>query len=1087
MSELLIYKASAGSGKTYRLTRNYLLMLYKNPGIYRNILAVTFTNKAAGEMKARILESLYKLASADPAVDGYRADLVRETGRTIEEINKIGRDILTTILNDYSGFYVSTIDKFFQTVIRGFTREIGLQSGYNLELNGERILTEAVDRLMAGLDTTGWLRTWLVSFADERILAGKSWDPNKDIFNLGTEVFREEYREIFDSPVLADGFGERISSYSAKLAGIMGSMDEHLKKTGRSALEIIRVAGLEINDFSNKSSGVAGYFVHLAEKGMVEPGKRVLAALEDPAKWYASASPMRDAIERVVEQQLSKLLKHAVGYYNENLLRYNTASAIYRNIHAFGILNHISLRIREIVHEKNIFLLSDATYFLKKIIEGNPTPFVYEKAGNYFSHFMLDEFQDTSGFQWQNFAPLIENALAQGRSNLIVGDVKQSIYRWRNSDWMILAAEVEKHFNKFSVDVEPLKENWRSHENIVSFNNTLFLKSAEIIASMVKMDALESGAGADFTEGWPELISGIYGDTVQSVPEKFRGTGGYVTAQFHENKSNDAYLLWLKEQLPAKIKDLQDRGYDASDITILVRKGSEGREIASLLLAAGTETNEGYNFNVISNDSLYLTSNPAVNFLVALLNFMKNPADQINLGFIKHEFIRYLENDLELLPDLNSLFMNLTESRDFHRVFGRFYEEFPTIQFLPLYELSEQLISIFELNTNIDNLPYIQAFQDMVLDFVRNETTDINAFLEYWEKSGQAATLGISEAQDAIRIMTIHKAKGLQFRVVIVPYCHWSLTTETGGIRDNILWCNTEATGFDEIPWVPVRYNKELLNSAFRDNYLNEKFHSYIDNLNLLYVAFTRTVEELHIMAGKEVSGSRPAHTGSLLSNILEKDFPGADFKENPEGKQNHFAFGLPHQYSEDREKKFRNAHEQSGLLDTYPVTRTGERLKLNIRNAYLSEIQEDTSLAIGYGTVMHEILSGIRSRDDLNSSVEKAFSKGKITAKQKSEITELLEKSLGSGKTAVWFDGFLAVKTEQDLTYLGRGILRPDRVIYFEDHIEVVDYKFGEKTEERHTKQVREYMKAIGEIEHRKIKGFVWYISLGRIVEVQQ
>ena len=868
MPDLLIYKASAGSGKTYTLTWKYLLMLYRDPSSYRNILAVTFTNKASGEMKARILESLHELATGDSRADGYRLGLVRETGMTNEEIGQQARATLTMILNDYSSFYVGTIDKFFQMVIRGFIREIGLQSGYNLELNSDRILSEAVDRMMSGLDENPWLRSWLVRFADERIFGGKQWDPNKDIFRLGKEVFKEKYREIFDSPVDQEDFEKRLSGYSSKLAGEINHITEFFRKTGSEALEAIARAGLTTEDFLYGSGGVAGYFVKMAAGEMAEPGARVRQALEDRTRWCKSGSPDKHAIERLVDDVLMDRLRRTITFYQSNLRIFHTANAIYKNIFAFGILNHISLRIRETVNEKNVFLLSDATFFLKKIIEGNPTPFVYEKAGNAFSHFMLDEFQDTSGFQWQNFAPLIHNSLSQGRESLIVGDVKQSIYRWRSSDWMILAREVEDYFRNYDVGVEPLTENWRSGENIVRFNNTLFRLAADKLGALVLRDA--SGISDEsFAEDWSRLVSGIYADAMQSVPAKFAGTGGHVTVQFREADTNDAYRDWLKENLPGMIRDLQSRGYRARDITVLVRKGAEGRDVASLLMAENESPGGNVNFNVISNDSLYLQNNPAVNFLAAVLGYLRNPADHINLGFIRHEFMRYLADEPDPSPDLNAVFTNLDESRDIHRVFGRFYSAWERIRFMPLYALTEELIDIFELNHDPENLPYIQAFQDIILDFVRNETNDINAFLDSWDKNGSSATLSISEDQDAIRIMTIHKAKGLQFRVVIIPFCHWSLPPETTGSKDLYLWCSTAGTGFEEMPYVPVKYHKDLLNSHFSRDYLDEKFHTYVDNLNLLYVGLTRAEEELHLMVKKDRDTSKFSNTGSLLFEII--------------------------------------------------------------------------------------------------------------------------------------------------------------------------------------------------------------------------
>ncbi len=1086
MSDLLIYKASAGSGKTYQLTRNYLLMLFREPSAYCTILAVTFTNKASGEMKARILESLYKISAGDPGTAGYVDDIISETKMNGSEVARRAREILSMILNDYSSFYVGTIDKFFQMVIRGFTREIGLQTGYNLELNGDRILTEAVDRLMADLDSDEWLRSWLVKFADERIFSGNSWDPGRDIYRLGTEVFSEKYREIFDDPVSQEEFGKRIASYSSTLSGTLNRISEYLKGKGREAIRVLQDAGLDEEDFAHKGRGVAGYLRRMAEAGPADPGSRVLQAAEDPAKWITATSARREMIIPFVETRLNPLLKDALKYFDDNISLYNTTKAIYQNIYAFGILNTISLKIREISNEKNIFLLSDATFFLKKIIEGNPTPFIYEKAGNYFSHFMLDEFQDTSGFQWQNFAPLIDNSLSRSKSNLIVGDVKQSIYRWRNSDWMILARDVMNYFSHYDIDVRQLNENWRSQENIVAFNNSLFSNASDMISRLILRDTEEAGAMDDYAAAWTGLVRGIYDDALQKVPEKFRGTGGYVTLRFGENGNNDEYNAWLRSNVPGLVRDLQDRGYKAGDITVLVRKGSEGREIASLLLSEDNESGR-YNFNVVSNDSLYLTGNPAVNFLVAILRQLSNPTDRIIAGFIRHEYMRYLALESGEMDDLNALFTGRADSPEIHQAFRRFNEMAGEIRFLPLYELTEQITAIFELNLIPENLPYIQAFQDMVLDFMRNETPDISAFLDYWNKNGSSATLGISEAQDAIRIMTIHKSKGLQFKVVIIPFCHWSLTPDSN--KDLFLWCKTEGKDPGDPGHVPVKYHKDLLNSDFRKEYLDEKFHSLIDNLNLMYVAFTRAEEELHILAKKDADTSKSGNAGSLLYEIITNGrftgdglFPLADPGKYFDPLNLTLLYGTAHTGISRLEP---DTGEETVYLAEYPVSRPGDKLRLNIRNAYISGLQEDMTVALGYGTVMHEILSGIGTLKDPELSVNRAFSQGKINEKQKEEIMALLGERLKDPVAAEWFRDDAGVRSERDLFKTGKGILRPDRVIYHNGSVTVVDYKFGNIISRAHERQVKEYMEALQEIRHMPVKGYVWYFSMGQIVEV--
>lgn len=1082
MSTLNIYKSSAGSGKTHTLTLNYLSLLLKSEKAYRSILAVTFTNKAAAEMKDRILNSLYLLYTKDEKVDKLFSQLEGLTSLTKEQIHKRSGDILLQILNDYSLFRVETIDKFFQWIIRNFARETGLQAGYNLELNDKRILIEALDLLMYSLDEDENLKKWLLRFAEEKIAEGKDWNFMKDLQNLGSEIFRERYQDISGGYKKAVEDKKKLPEYLKSLNVVISSFEDHMSSLGKKALDYIEEYKLDISDFAHKEKGVAGYFVKIAHKHDFDPKSRARNVLAGKESWTVAKADNILIVERLVNKHLKKLLGDAIEYFDKNISSYLTAKLIIRNIFSFGVLTDIYLKVREISAEKNIFLLSDAAVFLKRLIAGNDAPFIFEKAGNYYSNFMLDEFQDTSAYQWNNFQPLILNGLANDDDSLLVGDVKQSIYRWRNSNWEILASQAEQSFPGFEAKVTPLDTNWRSNKVIVAFNNSMFNLINKGLGRLVESDCNTSKINPEFEEKWKKTINDIYSGAAQIVPEQDMPDKGYVEFSFY-NETADEYLKKLETILPELILDIQSRAYNPGDIAILVRTGKQGRAVASILMDYASRTKDSYRFNIISNDSLYIENHSSVRFLVALLKYLVNPGDILNIAFIRHEYIGYLMSD-EYNGDEHSVFGSCNEglTRGLSDPIDVFLDNYDRIRHLPLYELLEELISIFRLHQEPLNIAYLQAFQDLVLDFVNEENSDISAFIDWWDKFGEAQTLNVPEAQDAIQIITIFKAKGLEFPVVIVPFCEWSMDVEKPG--STYLWCNSSEKPFDSMEYVPVIYKKDLLNTEFKGYYLNERFHNYIDNINLLYVALTRPMSELYVMANHS---DKSAVSGFIYSVVKDKDkviekkegYPYVDINITVENDIEKIIAG------KKDDTAFSERHITPEFLQEYPVNKNRSKLILNTGSAWLEAAESSTELNIGYGTVMHEIFSSINTIQDIESAVNKVLRAGKISGKEAAELSLTLNNELQKENVRHWFDGSWEVKKERELCISGNKILRPDRVMQKNGLTVVLDYKFGKNIEEKHNKQVRYYMNAIRKSDHSEVKGYLWYFTLGEIREV--
>ncbi|MCB8999620.1 MAG: UvrD-helicase domain-containing protein [Bacteroidales bacterium] len=1095
MSELTVYKASAGSGKTYTLTLRYLELLFRDEYAYRNILAVTFTNKAASEMKNRILETLFRLSVYDgsqPAKPEYMDHLSKLYKLDETDVARRSGKILKSILNDYSRFSVGTIDKFFQMVIRAFTREIGLQAGYNLELNDSRILSEAVDNLLYSMDENDTLREWLILFAEEEIMEGKSVNLKADLVGLGAELFKEKFRNLSLSHSEIFKSSDKIREYRAQLTREIEVFRKQLISISQKAYDLIHASGLEADDFSNKNKGALNFFYNILEGKKSDydkfiPGTNPRKAIDNPDAWYTKNSPEKDQILQIFNNGLNALLKEAIDYSDKNFEKFWTAMEIRKFIFAYGILSDLSAKVREITLDNNIFLISDSSEFLNEIIADNDTPFIYEKAGNYYQHFMLDEFQDTSVFQWKNFRPLVLNGLSSNNESLVVGDVKQSIYRWRNSDWKILAFDVEKSFPGFFRQAG-LRENFRSAANIIRFNNKLFSSSPEVLRQFFLSKIAESGS-KNSLEALAEMIRSAYEGSEQLIPDGKNNKGGYVRFTMIEQGVNKSdYLEIIKEKLPGIIIDIQKRGYRAGDIALLVRKGEEGKQLASILIDFknnNPDKLEGCNFNLISNDSLYISQNPAIQLLLAVMKRLRNPDDAINEAFIRHEYIRYLSGGAGSDYDSHLIFLGKKDDDQsyFSKVYKNLNERHEELIHLSLFELVEQLCLIFELNTSQPDVPYIQAFQDSIISFMKKESADLNTFLEYWEDQGSKETLNISEQQDAIRILTIHKAKGLEFPVVLIPFCNWDM--EPSVSLKNILWCSTEGSGFEGIPFVPVNYGSRLARTSFSNDYFLEMLHSFVDSLNLAYVAFTRAVQELYVFASP---GQKIKNIGDLLhESLLHENIENPNYPYMNAGIINHVQGKIFEYGKMETNPRFKTSDKPaSEIFESYPVVNFPQKIRLNYRSDEFFEKGKSGRSVIDYGLIMHSLMADLNHPDELEKVVEKAFMEGRIDNSGKNEILRILKEKLGKTPFPDFFGEDWKVYNERDILLPGGIEYRPDRVMTKGNFAVVVDYKFGVHKNSSNQSQIWKYMSLLKELGYSQIKGYLWYVMLDTAEEVK-
>lgn len=1121
MSDFLIYKASAGSGKTFQLALQYLQLVITDPRKYRSILAVTFTNKATAEMKSRILEELAHLASGEPS--GYLNLLKEHTTLQENIIRQRAELVLNHILHDYSCFSICTIDSFFQRVIRGFSREIGLQGGYDIELDSNRVLDEVIDILLMNLDSNEGLRAWLLEFAEDLLKDGKSWNFRQLLSDFAGELFQEAYKDI-DGPMLrklADK--DFMKEFRTGLHTRKNTFVKTLKNFGEKGLSLIKQFDLSPDDFKQKKSGPGAFFVNLtnpSEKFICDgPNSYVRKAIEDTDNWLPSkaSAALTEKVNDALNAGLFDCLNEAIKYRSEHISTYLSDDAVLKNLYTLGVLADLSKELKTYCQENNILLLPDSSELLRKIIGPSDTPFVYEKLGSYYQNYMIDEFQDTSGLQWDNFRPLLENALAGGNKCLIVGDVKQSIYRWRSGDWQLLAEKAKNEFKQFQPKEITLDQNWRSAHNIVRFNNTFFSIAPVVFQNLINEDLDKANNASDQKEWFQSVLINAYNDHHQKC--KADATEGFIHIEFTPQDSSleDNHSTWKENALDKMgfmIRSLEDHGVAAGEITILVRKATDGKEVAEWLFQEKEQNkSEKYCYDVISNDSLLIGSSPVVKFLIAFLQYVHDPSDLINRTFLVSEYIRYIYPVLkkeERLPlhfltdktgqgnlfsvslqnqddDLNPLF-NGTD-KFIEQIFPFFSDPIKMLpeyfSFNSLYEGIQEIIRYFGLNNLDQELPFIQSFMDEVIAFGKSENSDLGGFLDWWSIQGFKHTINASEKQNAIRIITIHKSKGLQFRAVLIPFCDWDIFSHFS----NIIWCHPNQELFKNMNLLPVKYNKRLASSSFAEDYFLEEAQTYLDNLNLFYVAFTRA-EEFFWAFAPQGNGKSISSMGDLLYSVLAGQYPLV-------GPQSEDVFSSDDFHINENlifEKGFLMASDKKIIQDeSVRLSLKGIRISdfsshLKIKNHsqnYFILDNNEHFIGLNEGLLIHELLSEINIPEDLSQAIHQMIFDGRLTIQEAELYQQKISSLISTPEVKDWFSNHWDIYNERSIIRSKGTTKRPDRVLIQGKQVIVIDFKSGEKESKSHHYQVQNYLKLFKEMGYSDLKGYLWYLQDNRIIPV--
>jgi ATP-dependent helicase/nuclease subunit A len=1057
---LTIYSASAGSGKTHKLAGLYLEKLFKSRLYYRKILAVTFTHKATAEMKSRILDELDKLAVGENSK--YLEDLIKSTAKTEESIRKEAGEILYSILHDFSRFSVSTIDSFYQKIIRAFAREIGLHSGFNIEIDHTAVLETAVDNMIASAISDSTIKNWLSMYARANIEEGKNWDLKKSIIGLAGELFNEKFKllSLVEKRKIQDK--EFLKAYIKEMRSIMVTINGNLKEIGLRSLGILNKYSLTDDMFFQKGRGIPGYIHAIAAGDIKTPNTYVRAITDNLPKWSSGkiAGPLSDAVRNGLE----KSVKEAINYYDENIHSYKTAREILSNIYILGILSDILNQVRNITRDENIFLLSDAGELIYLITEKDQTPFIYEKVGNTFENFMIDEFQDTSIIQWKNFRLLIENSMAQGYENLVVGDIKQSIYRWRNSDWQTLR-DLKVKVDNYRYISYPLNTNYRSCTNIIRFNNALF----STIPGQIDYEFSDHKQKTSFSE--------LFSEAVQIDPGNKKD--GYVRIEFIENTDESTWMETVLEKLPSFIESLQDKGFHASDIGILVRDNVEGalilKEIIKYSLKCSEEKKRLYNYNIVSGESLLLINSPAVNFLIAVLKVLNNPIDMIGRALmLRYYLLASGEENIENIP-LNAETLVEFSSGFFPEGYNEFLNG---LRHLPLWNITEMTISFFGLGDYSFNSAFLNCFQDIIINYTSSRNPGITSFLEWWESEGVKKSIILPEQQDSIKVLTIHKSKGLEFRVVILPFISWNLDHKS--FHTNILWAAPGSPPFNKLGIVPVRYKSDLAETIFADKFYEEKYSAYLDNINLLYVAFTRAVNAIIGFApDKPRPDNRIAAIIKEAITFQEENHEISDICLNDyfDQEKHVFEFGIISGILSEKTKV-----EVINIKD-YPVNDNTKLLKLKLHwENYFTSDKSGVRERINYGKIMHEIFGEIITRDDVQIALRKKVMEGSITESEEEQLRSKIENLIRKPVIKDWFETGNIVLNETSVLMPDSTTKRPDRIILKDGKAIIIDLKFGDESP-HYLNQIRQYRNLLTEMGYNVAQAYLWFVDADKII----
>lgn len=1057
MSKLLVYKASAGSGKTFTLAVEYIKLLILNPYAYRQILAVTFTNKATSEMKERILSQLYGIWKSDLESEAYLNRVKEETGKTELEINEIAGKALNYLLHDYSRFRVETIDSFFQSIMHNLARELELSPNINIELNNTEVLSDAVDTMIKKLTSNSVILIWLLDYINERIADDKRWNISDEIKNFGRNIFDEGYIEKGEKLRQSLQVPNAIKEYRHQIKSLEKNILEQAIEFSQKFDEILDVHNLAYSDFKNGTKGISSYFRKL-NNGILSNEIRnvtVEKCLGNAKNWVTKSSSRYTDIITLAESALIPLLKESEEVRPKNNLLLNSCRLSLQHLNKVQLLSSIDEEVRRMNLDNNRFLLSDTNALLHQLVKDGDSSFVFEKIGANIRNVMIDEFQDTSRMQWSNFRLLLLEGLSQGADSLIVGDVKQSIYRWRNGDWGILNG-LNNHIEHFPIETRTLSTNRRSETNIIHFNNRFFKEASNYLNQIYKQQT-----GEECKE-----LQHAYADVAQESPQQT--SRGYVKVSFIEPNEEHDYTEQTLISLGKEVQRLLAEGVQLNDIAILVRKNKNIPCIADYF-------DKEIHCKVVSDEAFRLDASLAVCMIIDALRYLSDKNNHIACAELA---IAYQNEVCQQQLDMNNILLHSPANF----LPAAFIEKEDELRLMPLYELLEELFSLFEMSRIQQQDAYLFAFFDAVTDYLQSNSSEVDAFIRYWDETLCSKTIPSGEIE-GIRIFSIHKSKGLEFHTVLLPFCDWKMENET---TSQLVWCVPQQPPFNELDILPINYSSTMAESIYGNDYLHERLQLWVDNLNLLYVAFTRAGKNLIIWSRKGQRGTM----AELLANAL----PVVALGEESVWEEDLYEQGTLCPSEEKKDKRL-STNKLTRKPDKRPVRMESMRHDIEFRQSnrsadFIEGISEEESDSrfINRGRMLHTLFSAIETSADIDQAIERLVFEGVIREEdRRMMIDEVVAKAFSLPEVQDWYSGTWTLFNECPIIYKENGILqtrRPDRVMMRDGQVVVVDFKFG-KENPKYNKQVKGYMQLLARMGYSGISGYLWYVDEERIVKV--
>lgn len=1042
-----IYRSSAGSGKTYTLAKSYLKLALANKGKFRRILGVTFTNKATEEMKQRIIKFLALLKAGEEK--GLSEELCAELKIDEPTLKRRAKEVLSEILHNYSRFSVVTIDSFFHQVIRSFAREMGLQGTFSIDLDTDSVMQQVIDRMLSeiGDDEHKELKRWLTQYAEENVEEGESWDFRKDIGKLAKEVLKDDYKQFSKKVIGLTDNPKQLLDIKKRLDVIQINFEQQLRLISKEVLTYLESKGLSIESFKGKSRSPAALFIKFEklEFDISEPRR---AAADNLEAWITKTDKQKDLLENVLNEFVLPKYNELIDVYDAGYQEYYSAIEVKRYFYTFGILTYINKYLQVYRDENDVMLISDLPDFLNRIISDSDTPYIYEKVGSRFDHYLIDEFQDTSSYQWNNFKPLVKNATDQGQFCMVVGDAKQSIYRFRGGDWKLLQHQVKFDIGEVLTKEDNLDTNWRSTANIINFNNDIF----ERLKPLIQQGYIDNPS--ELIAAKMEEVLGSFNESFQKLPEHKSKDQGLVELKFIEVErgADEGFKDLSIAYTIQKVEELQQAGYELRDIAILTRTTQEGKNIARAFIEHSTSDKaiDGFRYDVVSKEALYLTTSHVVQFIISVIKWLHDEKNKIELAHWFSTYIKYLQQGVK---DESEIYLHLDNWAQ--HVPADFVKLRHQLKSLPLYELVEELCRVFELSKVKEEYTYLQGFQDAVLEYSKNERGDISAFLVWWEDVRKNRSIIVSDENNAVKVLTIHKSKGLEFPIVIIPFLNWSLDKQNKAI-DSIMWCETiDKPPFNLMPMVPLKYSTTLQNTYWADEYHHEKLKNLLDNLNVLYVAVTRPESALYAFAPKEKDGK--------LNTINDLVYQLVNSEEQWDAETSKYILGMLPEPILSVQK----GNEVS--LSDYSSHSWRSKVRLQMRDS-ANQNKEQFNEAAAHGIKLHDALSKIHYANQIDD-----FKDHPLFADLKNTVLSL----------SAYFKKDWEVRTEVPVLLPNGEMRRIDRLNQKADKVVLIDYKTGSERN-KDKAQMQEYMLLVGQMIKKPIQGLLFYLESQETVVVE-